>query len=63
MTRLERSRNGAVFHAVTDVKPETIEALKALVRIVRDMPDDELRNVEAYAKYLASKHKRKSRKS
>jgi hypothetical protein len=43
----------------SDVKPKTIEALKDLAVFVQNMPDEELKEIELYANYLKSKHKRK----
>lgn len=53
---------GVIFHAVTDVSPETIEAMKKLAEIVRDLPDKDLKDIENYANYLGSSRKRKSKK-
>lgn len=50
---------GAVVHVAKDVKPETIEALKELARIVQDMSDEDLKEVEVYADFLKSKYKKK----
>ena len=50
---------GVVAHVVKDVSPETIEALKVLILTVQKMPDEELREIELYADYLQSKHKKK----
>jgi hypothetical protein len=50
---------GVVAHVAEDVSPETVEALKELARCVQDMTDEDLQEVELYADYLKSKHKKR----
>lgn len=50
---------GVTVHVSKDAKPETIDALTELAIYVKDFLDEELKEMELFAAYLKSKHRRK----